>query len=126
DRQVANSDLAKEHYEKALLLKPNYGDALFAYGWFSYSGVQAPDLGKMEDLFRRLSQLDPYDYRGFHGLGYALYMQAVRESDRNLRYDRLSEAAQQSSKASVLSINRLNVVTDFGEIARCVQPSLSI
>jgi tetratricopeptide (TPR) repeat protein len=126
DRQVADTELAKQHYEKALLLKPDYGDALFAYGWFNYSDPQKPDLDKMEQLFRRLSQLDPYDYRGFHGLGYAQYMQALRESDQDLGYNRLLKAAQQSQRASLLSINRLNVVTDFGEIARCIKPSLSV
>jgi tetratricopeptide (TPR) repeat protein len=126
EHQVANDDLARQHYEKALELKPNYGDALFTYGWFNYSDQKQPNLPKMEQVFRRMTELDPYDYRGFHGLGYALYMQAVADKNSERRWTLLTEAAQQCSRASILSINRLNVVTDFGEIARCVVPSLSL
>jgi len=123
---VGRYEEAERHYDAAISRKPDYIDALFAYGWFNYSVRDAADLAKMERLFRQLALLEEYDYRGFHGLGYTLYMRAVKESDPANRAKLIAEAADQSSRASLLNINRLNVVADFGEIARCTAPILSV
>jgi hypothetical protein len=80
----------------------------------------------MENAFKRMTEIDPYDYRGFHGLGYALYMKAVRDSDPTNRSSSMLAAAEQAQSAKNLGIERLNIVMDFGEVARSVNPELSL
>ena len=53
-------------------------------------------------------------------------MQAVNERDPESRKKLVVKAANQSLKASKLLIRHLNVVVPFGEIARSVDPQLSI
>jgi tetratricopeptide (TPR) repeat protein len=72
NKYIGNYPEAKLHYEKALVLKPNYIDALYSYGWFSYSVI--PDLKNMELIFSKMVEANIYDFRGFHGYGYALYI----------------------------------------------------
>ena len=115
--------LARSYYEKALAIKPEYPDALFALGWMNYS--DPTDVDAMERIFREMTKIDGYDYRGFHGLGYALYMKALEEKDIDKRNIALREAAIQSQQAKNLSFSRLNIVVDFGEVARTVDPKLS-
>jgi tetratricopeptide (TPR) repeat protein len=122
--RIQKPDQARSYMEQALRLKPAYADALFHLGWFHYS--QVVEVSVMHQMFLEMTKLDPYDYRGFHGLGYALYMKAVRESSPEKRNLDLFEAARQSEAAKNLTPNRLNIVMDFGEVARCVQPHLSI
>ncbi|MBU0965868.1 MAG: hypothetical protein KKA54_05735 [Proteobacteria bacterium] len=122
--RIGNYNDTKLHYEKSLSLKQNYIDALFSYGWFNYEGI--PDLKKMEQLFDKMAKADIYDCRGFHGLGYALYMQAIKEKDLKHRDELIAKAFEQSYTASRLIINQLNLVMDFGEIARATNPELSI
>src|SRR2546427_10370946 len=99
-------------------MRSDYVDALFAYGWMNYSIHPAPDIAKMKGLFRKMTEVDPHDYRGFHGLGYALYMQAINERQPERRRILILEGAQQSLQASRLGIDYLNILLDFGEIAR--------
>ena len=80
----------------------------------------------MERMFRKLTEVDPHGYRGFHGLGYALYMKAIVEPDAEARKSLISEAAAQSGAAKDLYFNQVNIVMDFGEISRSVNPGLSL
>jgi len=121
---IGEIDQARKHYDKALAIKPDYVDALFALGWFCYDII--PDINQMEQYFRNMVEVDRFDYRGFHGLGYALYMQAVAEPDFDRRRNLTMEAAQQSEQARNLSVTRLNIVMDFAEVARSVNPALSV
>ena len=121
--RINSSDNAKRHYEKALELKSDYIDTLFTYGWFCYD---RSDIKKMELLFSKMTKADPFDYRGFHGLGYALYMQSIKESSPQHRMDLINQARKQSRQASDLIINHINIVMDFGEIALSSAPRLSI
>ena len=122
EQKIGNFKEAAAHYERALSMKPNYLDALYAYGWFSYA--TEPNRQRMETMFRRMTEADPYDYRGFHGLGYALYMRAVAAAGER-GGDAIREAAMQSQRASYLKFQQLNVMVDFGEVARTVYPQLS-
>ena len=124
NKYIGNYQDAKLHYEKALALKPTYIDALYTYGWFSYSII--PDLKKMELLFSKMVEADIYDFRGFHGYGYALYMQAINEKDPQHRNELMANAYKQSYRASQLKINLLHVVIDLGEIVRTTDPRLAI
>lgn len=124
NQNIANYHDAKLHYEKALALKQNYIDALYSYGWFSYSSI--PDLKNMELLFSQMVEADIYDFRGFHGYGYALYMQAINEKDLQHRSELMAKAYKQSYRASQLKINLLHVVIDLAEIVRTTDPRLSI
>src|SRR5262249_17456825 len=118
------NDKAREYYEAALKLLPDYPDALCELGWFHYS--TQPDLERMESYFRNLTRVSPYDFRGFHGLGYALYMRALNEEDAGRRRQLLITAAAQSEIGRDLSVNRWSIIADFGEVARSVNPRLSI
>lgn len=126
EAKIANAEGARQHYEKALAQNPRYLDALYTYGWFHYSSQDPPDPAAMERRFRPMTEIDPYDYRGFHGLGYALYMQAVRAEDAGARRRFAEMAAEQGLTAVKLGILQLNVTMDFGEMARAVAPELSI
>jgi tetratricopeptide (TPR) repeat protein len=119
-----DAESAQEHYENAISLNPHYLAALDAYGWLSYS--QLPDLSRMQQLFTRMTKVDEEDYRGYFGLGYALYMQATKESDPGRRQQLILEAAEQSRRAESLKVVYLNVLGAFGEIARSVNPDLAI
>ncbi|GAI94424.1 unnamed protein product, partial [marine sediment metagenome] len=123
---INKKDLAKKYYENAISLKANYLDALDSMGWFNYFYLESPDFEKMEYFFRKMIEVDPFDYRGFHGLGYALYIQAIKESDHQNRKGLIGEAADTSYEASMLQTYRINIVIDFGEISRSVYPSYSI
>ena len=114
-----------EYYRSALKRKPDYPDALYAIGWHYYQGGQG-DLAEMEHMFRKLTEVDPHGYRGFHGLGYALYMKAIVETDAEARRALISEASAQSGAAKDLYFNQVNIVMDFGEISRSVNPELSL
>ena len=122
-RSIGNYAEAQDHWLNALRRKPGYMDALYTYGWFNY-GLRPPNIERMEQSFRKMTAENVYDYRGFHGLGYALYMRAIRERDP--RSELILEAALQSEKASRLGIYHLNILMDFGEVARTVDPSLSL
>jgi len=122
--RIGNHNDAKLHYEQSLSLKHNYIDALFSYGWFCYNVI--PDLKKMEQLFTKMTETDTYDCRGFHGLGYALYMQAIKEKDFKYRSKLIAKAFDQSYTAFRLITNQLNLALDFGEIARATNPELAI
>ena len=73
-----------------------------------------------------MATINPYDYRGLHGLGYALYMKAVREDDPQLRQKLINDATRQSESAKNLSINQVHIVMDFGEVARSQSPDVSM
>ena len=121
---IGNVELKQSFYEKALILKPDYADALFALGWSCY--VDKSDADGMEQAFRKMVKLNGYDYRGLHGLGYALYMKAIREKAPRRRGELMADAATQSGLAKNLRLTQLNIVMDFGEIARSEQPDFSV
>ena len=113
------------YYEAALKRKPDYPNALYSMGWHHYEEGSG-NFDGMERMFRRLTEAAPHDYRGYHGLGYALYMKALNESDPATRLAIINEAADQSSLAKDLVFTQLNIVMDFAEVARSVNPELSI
>jgi len=127
DLYMRINDVSKgaEYYRSALERKPDYPDALYAIGWQYYQGGQG-DLAEMESAFRKLTEVDPHGYRGFHGLGYALYMKAILEPDADARRSLISEASAQSGAAKDLYFNQVNIVMDFGEVSRSVNPELSL
>ena len=112
------------YYETALKRKPDYPNALYAMGWHYYE-VDG-NFDGMERMFRRLTDASPHDYRGYHGLGYALYMKALHEPDADRRTAIIYEAANQSSLAKDLVYTQLNIVMDLAEVARSVNPELSV
>jgi tetratricopeptide (TPR) repeat protein len=126
DLYLRTSDAQKgeKYYRSALERKPDYPDALYSLGWYYYQF--GDDLGEMESTFRKLTEIYPYGYRGFHGLGYALYMKALAEVDADARKSLIIEAAAQSGAAKNLYYSQLNVAMDFGEIARSIDPELSL
>jgi tetratricopeptide (TPR) repeat protein len=123
-QRISSFDIAKEYYSKALTRKPDYPDALFTKGWLIYE--LETDIDGMERAFRKMTEVDSRDYRGFHGLGYSLYMKAIAEADVEKRAELMSEASRQSSSAKDLVYNHLNIIMDFGEVARSVDPWLSL
>jgi tetratricopeptide (TPR) repeat protein len=108
------------HYEKALQLKPDYIDALCSYGWLTY--WEFSDANKMQIYFDRIIKADSYDYRGYHGSGYALYMKALSSNDRDTRIKYLQDASKLSLRASRLIIYYVYILMDFGEISRALYP----
>jgi tetratricopeptide (TPR) repeat protein len=122
--RISKIDVAQDYYSKALERKPDYPDALYTKGWLSYE--LGSDIDGMESAFRKMTEVDSRDYRGFHGLGYALYMKAIAETDVEKRANIILDAAQQSSSARILVYNQLNIIMDFGEVARSVDPWLSL
>jgi|SRR5687768_4030081 len=123
---ISNVPKAGEYYRSALERKPDYANALYAMGWHCYTAGGRSDIEDMERMFRRLTEVAPLDYRGFHGLGYALYMRALGEQDWDARSSLIKEAANQSGRAQDIVFNQLNIVMDFGEVARSVNPELSL
>jgi len=121
--RIGNTPLRDSHYQDALKRKPDYPDALFTVGWIYYS---ESDPDGMEETFRKMAKINPHDYRGLHGLGYALYMKAIREQDPKRRADLIADATMQSDAAKNLSINLLHIVMDFGEVARSGDPWVSL
>ncbi len=122
--RISEANKAEDYYKQALTLKPDYLDALDKYGWIKYELL---DYELMIQSFRKMTEVDPYDYRGFHGLGYSLYIRALKEEQNaEKRSDQVYQAALQSEKAKNLQISGVNIVADFGEIARTVKPELSI
>ena len=112
------------YYEAALKRKPDYPNALYSMGWYYYE-VEG-NFDGMERMFRRLTASAPHDYRGYHGLGYALYMKALHEADPETRTATIHEAAKQSGLAKDLVFTQLNIVMDLAEVARSVNPELSV
>jgi tetratricopeptide (TPR) repeat protein len=121
--RVTDVKAAKEYYAKALAQKADYIDALFTLGWLYY---EEGDVDGMETSFRKMTEVDLRDFRGFHGLGYTLYMKVIRELDADKRSELITEAARQSGLAKDLIYNQLHIVMDFGEVARSVNPGLSL
>lgn len=143
--RIGKTDEAVAYYESALKRNSNYPDALYAIGWMHYpKGADGTD--EMEKAFRKLVEVAPYDYRGFHGLGYALYMKAIygeKDGDQDAGKETKTEeekkkaweekrsalvfdAAVQSEQAKNLMFSQLNIVMDLGEVARSVDPGLSL
>ena len=60
----------------------------------------------MELLFSKMTEADKYDFRGFHGYGYALYMQAINEKDFDNRIKMMEKASKQSHIARKLKIRQ--------------------
>lgn len=53
-------------------------------------------------------------------------MKAVSEQDADIRYSIIVEAARQCGLAKDYFFTQLNIVMDFGEVARSVEPELSL
>jgi len=124
---------ADRHYQEALRANPIYMDALFTYAWFVYDELwKLPDdkrdvpIAKMKNSFEKMIQVDKFDYRGFDGLGYTLYIQGIRSPDPGARRELLNEAERQSRRASKLGHKQLNALMDFGEIIRSIDPTTAL
>jgi len=117
------ADAAYKGHSK--LSKPYYGEALFQLGWACYG---ESDYDRMAEHFRKLQEMEKYDYRGYHGLGYALYMKAIAESetDEEAALKLLNEATELLRIAYNYVPNILVVNSDIGEIARILDPDFSI
>lgn len=120
-----NPEEAINLYENLLAEDSNYVDLLFTYGWLNYE-LGEPDLNKMSKLFRKLTEIAPKDFRGYHGYAYAMYMKAVYETDPSLKNDYIFEAANQCINAYNLIYTRFNVALDLGEIIRSIEPLLAV
>ncbi|MFQ5597846.1 MAG: tetratricopeptide repeat protein [Nitrospiria bacterium] len=131
--RIGEAEKSLEYFQKASaayegtrnISKPYYGDALFQLGWSYYD---KGDYGRMAEHFRRLQEMATYDYRGYHGLGYALYMKAIAESEKapKAAIKLLNEATDLLRIAYNYVPNILVVNSDIGEIARIIDPELSI
>ena len=132
-QKIGECDMELDYFEKAAAAfrqaceSPGrmYCDALYQLGWHFYWKM---DYDRMADYFRNLIESIPYDYRGYHGLGYALYMKAI---DRSLSscesaVNLLEEATKLLRVAFNYVPSLLMVNMDMGEIVRIVDPSLSI
>lgn len=121
---IGDRKTALKYLDTALKLKPDYVDALFRGGWMAYDHL---DFEKMIEMFDKMVEVDPFDYRGFHGLGYALYIKGVENhKDSDEARDSVYRASLQSGKAKDLKFNAINIVADFGEIARTNDPNLAL
>lgn len=131
--RIGEPDEALKYFFKAMQAYPGethftetyYRDALFQIGWIYY---HKGDYDQMGDYFRKMKETAIYDYRGYHGLGYALYMKAIAESnaDGNAVIKLLNEAAQLLYTASRYVPSILVVHADIGEIVRVIDPEFSI
>jgi tetratricopeptide (TPR) repeat protein len=131
--QIGDADKAFEYFEKAdAAFKRNddskgtgYYDALFNLGWLFYD---KGDYDGMMNYFQKMKDAMPYDYRGYHGMGYALYMKAIDVSSSNCRdaIKLLNGAVDLLRKAYNYVPNIAVVNTDVGEIARVIDPDFSI
>ena len=128
DEKAAKSQYAKaiDQYTKSHNAETGYLDALYYDGWLSYQQKKGPDIERMISRFKNMTRSAPFDYRGFHGLGYAYYMKALSEKDPRTHIDLLIEAGKQSIRATKFRIYQLNVIMDFGEVARARFPSYSL
>jgi len=124
--RIGNTEKANEHYEAALKRKPDYPHALYTIGWNLYEEGR-DRLDEMERMFRKITEVSPYDYRGYHGLGYALYMKALDgDLDEEARQSIMREATNHAGQAKNLVFSQLNIVMDFGEVSRSTDPWLSL
>ena len=96
--RIGNTEKANEHYEAALKRKPDYPHALYTIGWNLYEEGR-DRLDEMEKMFRKITEVSPYDYRGYHGLGYALYMKALDgDLDEEARQSIMREATNHAGR----------------------------
>ena len=131
--KIGDTDKAFKYFEKAdSAFKPSAGseqggycDALFNLGWYVYD---KGDYDGMINYFLRLKDAMPLDYRGYHGMGYALYMKAidVSASDYQGAVKLLDDAVDLLNIAFNYVPNIIVVNTDVGEIARVIDPKFSI
>jgi tetratricopeptide (TPR) repeat protein len=124
--RINDTEAARRYYESALSIKRDYADALLEFAWLLYFDGKPGDSRLMSDLFREMTVAFPYDYRGFHGLGYALYMQAIDAQDADARIELVTAASFPADEARALKFNHINTVGDLGEITRTTNPRWSI
>jgi tetratricopeptide (TPR) repeat protein len=122
--KIGELESAVAHYENALELKKDYIDALDEYGWFNY--FELHNSKEMLKCFNEMINSDPYDYRGYHGSGYALYMNALSTDDSDKCRELLQRATILCEKASNLKFYSIPVIMDFGEISRLFKPNLAL
>jgi tetratricopeptide (TPR) repeat protein len=125
-QRIGDYSRAESLYDAAINADPDYLDALFSKGWLNYGSYPKPKLREMTEAFRQMASRNSFDYRGFHGYGYALYMRAVGRFPGKGDPKLLIDAKNQCARAKNVSINELNVLMDFGEIARTIDPRLSL
>lgn len=125
--KMGKYEIAKEYYKKAFSNNTDYIDAIILYSWMLYfSGDLAIVYNEMKYLFEKSINIDPFDFRGYHGLGYTYYIQAIHTSDKERAYNLLTNATKYCQEAKYLQINTLAILCDLGEISRCINPKLSI
>ena len=131
--RIGHTDTAREYFERARNVykrqhtepTADYFDALLSLGWDAYF---CHELETMEQHFRRICEIAPYDYRGFHGFGYACYIKAIElaESEPKAAILSLKEGTSALSKANRYVPNFVVINMDIGEIARVIDPEFSI
>jgi len=128
----ADLDLRKGKQTEALILydqilekDSNYVDLLNTYAWILYESPKT-DLNKMAELFKKLTEVAPNDYRGYHGYSYVQYMRALETEDASTRNNMILLAANKCIEAYNLIITRFNVVLDLGEIVRSINPDMAV
>lgn len=131
--KIGDSEAALGYYEQARLAyqrvnpdaQADYYAALFNIGWLKYSRKK---FDEMERCFEKMCQLAEFDYRGFHGRGYALYMKAVHlaNTDGAAAVAVLQQATDMLYSAQRYVPNILVINTDIGEVTRIIDPDFSI
>lgn len=103
----------------------DYYAALERMGWILYT---EGNFDAMERHFTRMKEIAQFDYRGYHGLGYALYMKAYQlaQSKREGATALLTEATNVLFSAATYVPNFLMITMDIGEVARLINPDFSI
>ena len=122
--RISELDSAFAHYKNALELNKDYIDALNEYGWFNY--FELHNSKEMLKCFNKIIISSPYDYRGYHGSSYALYMNSLSTDDSDECRELLERAKTLCEKAVNLKIYDIPSIMDFGEISRLIDPELAL
>jgi tetratricopeptide (TPR) repeat protein len=131
--RIGETHKALEYYENARTAYRDshagpgldYYAALERMGWMFY---MKGNLDEMERCFTRMKEIAQFDYRGYHGLGYALYMKAYQlaQSEQEGVTQLLTEATNVLYSAAKYVPNFLMITMDIGEVARLIDPNFSI
>jgi len=133
--KVGEEDQALELFQKARELykanlisdqkEPDYYDALSSIGWYHYDKGQ---FSEMEECFRQMKGITERDYRGFYGLGYALYMKAYQlaKSKKPEAREHLEQAVENLANALNYVPQVAGVNADLGDVLRILNNKVAI
>lgn len=128
DQALACFQKARELYKAGLTSdqkESDYFDALFHIGWHYYDKGR---FSAMEECFRQLKLLSERDYRGFYGLGYALYMKAyyLAKSKQPGAKQCLEQAVNNLANAINYVPKVAGVNADLGDVLRILDNKVAI